>query len=97
MDIAIGILNERVNANGERLLKFMDEADVENLNVTRLGMADGKATWKTREIESTIDYVVENKRVRRNIRKMVIDEDGEWDVNTDHNVPNMDRVICGKT
>ena len=39
----IGILNERVNTNGERLLKFMDEADVENLNVT---MADGKVTWR---------------------------------------------------
>ena len=35
----IGILNEQVNANWEKLLKFMDEEDVEYLNVT---MADGK-------------------------------------------------------
>ena len=48
----IGILNERVNANGERLLKFADEADMENLNVT---MADGKVTWRARENESAID------------------------------------------
>ena len=79
----IGILNERVNANGERLLKFMDEADVENLNVT---MADGKVTWRARENESAIDFVLANEGARRNIRKMVIDEEGEWDVNTDHNV-----------
>ena len=79
----IGILNERVNANGGRLLKFMDEADMENLNAT---MADGKVTWRTGEYESAIDYVLVNEIVRRNIRKMVIDEEGEWDVNTDHNV-----------
>ena len=69
----IGILSERVNANGERLLKFMDEADVENLNVT---MADGKVTWRARENESAIDFVLANEGARRNIRKMVIDEDG---------------------
>ena len=68
---------------GERLLKFMDEANVENLNVT---MADGKVTWRVRENESAIDFVLANEGARRNIRKMVIDEDGEWDVNTDHNV-----------
>ena len=60
----IGILNEHVNANGERLLKFMDEADVENLNVT---MADGKVTWRARENESAIDFVLANEGARRNI------------------------------
>ena len=90
----IGILNERVNANGERLLKFMDEADLENLNVT---MAEGKVTWRTREYESAIDYVLVNERARRNIRKMVIDEEGEWDVNTDHNVIEIELYVgkCG--
>ena len=65
------------------LLKFADEADMENLNVT---MADGKVTWRARENESAIDYMLVNEGARRNIRKMVIDEEGEWDINTDHNV-----------
>ena len=76
-------MNEHVNANGERLLKFIYEADVENLNVT---MAVGKVTWRARENESAIDFVLANEGARRNIKKMVIDEDGEWDVNMDHNV-----------
>ena len=61
----------------------MDEADIENLNVT---MADGKVTWRTRENESAIDFVLANEGARRNIKKMVIDEDGEWDVNTNSDV-----------
>ena len=48
----IGILNEQINANGEKLLRFMDETDLENLNVT---MAEGKVTWKSKEHESAID------------------------------------------
>ena len=37
-----------------------------------------------------------NERARRSIRKMVIDEDGEWDVNTDHNVIWIELCV-GKT
>ena len=59
----IGImLGERINKNGEMLLEFMDELNMENLNVT---LAEGRVTWCAREQESAIDYVLVNEKNER--------------------------------
>ncbi|XP_045120039.1 uncharacterized protein LOC123509656 isoform X1 [Portunus trituberculatus] len=58
MNAHVGILGERVNRNGEMLGDFVDEMELENLNVT---FAEGRVTWSAREQESAIDCVGEWK------------------------------------
>ncbi len=79
----IGILGEVVNSNGQMLLDFTEENDLENLNIT---IGEGQVTWNAREARSAIDYVLVNSRARECISRMWIDEDGEYDITTDHNM-----------
>ena len=78
----IGLLGERINQNGELLDEFVDEMNLENLNVT---LAEGRVTWNARNQESAIDYVLVNEKMRECVSRMWIDEDGMIDVVSDHN------------
>ncbi|MPC62955.1 hypothetical protein E2C01_057046 [Portunus trituberculatus] len=61
MNAHIGLLDERMNRNGEMLEEFVNEMELENLNVT---LAEGQVTWNAREHESAIDYMLVNGRMR---------------------------------
>ena len=77
-----GILGEPVNANGQKLLDFCDEYELEILNHT---IMDGKVTWRSKEYESAIDYAVVNTKASERIKEARIDENGTIDIDTDHN------------
>ena len=79
----IGILGEDVNVNGQMLLEFTEENELENLNVT---IAEGRVTWSRNESESAIDYMLVNENARKKVQCMWIDEEGRMDVASDHNM-----------
>ncbi|MPC73953.1 hypothetical protein E2C01_068296 [Portunus trituberculatus] len=69
------------------LEEFVDEMELENLNVT---LAEGRVTWNAREHESAIDYLLVNERMREIVSHMWIDKDGMVDIVSDHNMLVMD-------
>ena len=94
MNAHIGILGERMNRNGEMLVEFADETDLENLNET---LAEGRVTWSARDQESAIDYMLVNERMRELVTRMWIDEDGMIDIVSDHNMLVMECMLYGNT
>ena len=81
----VGILGEKINKNGELLLQFSEECDLEIGNITK---AKGKVTWRKKggKEKSAIDYILMNNRIRHRIREISIDEDGIIDTKSDHNM-----------
>ena len=78
-----GILGERINSNGQKLLDFADENSFEILNHT---LSESKGvTWFNDKYESAIDYILVNESARNRVVEMSIDEEGIFDINTDHN------------
>ena len=55
------MVSERMNLNGEMLVKFRDELNLENLNKT---VAEGPVTWSASNQESATDYVLVNGKMR---------------------------------
>lgn len=78
----IGILGEGVNTNGNMLLDFMEEKQLENLNLT---MAEGRVTWEQRGTKSAIDFILVNEEARRKVKGMMVGEEGVMDLGSDHN------------
>ena len=73
--------------------------DLEVLNHT---IGQGKVTCKCRHFESAIDYILVNQRARGNVIEMVVDEEGDFDMDTDHNVLMLSyqwgsRAVKGKS
>ena len=87
----IGLLGERINANGSMLREACEEESLEILNET---VAEGKVTWCRREQQSTVDYVLANEHARKKVMSVFIDEEREFSVNTDHNLLLV-RYECG--
>ncbi|RUM30945.1 MAG: hypothetical protein DSY42_03570 [Aquifex sp.] len=92
MNAHIGVLGEEVNRNGNLLLEFAEENGLEILNVT---LAEGRVTWADRMNESAIDFILVNERARRYVRDMWVDECGQIDVMSDHNMLAM-TYECGR-
>ena len=65
------------------LVEFVDKMNLENLNVT---LAEGRVTWNAREHESAIDYMLVNGRMRENVSRMWVNEDGMVDIVFDYNM-----------
>ena len=86
----IGILGEEENRNGELLREVCENMSLEILNET---IAEGKVTWRGRESKSAIDYVLVNENARENISGMWIDEEGEFDVSSDHGLLHI-KYLC---
>ena len=64
-------------------MEFVDDNCLENLNVTR---ADGRVTWAARGQQSAIDFVLSNRLASEHVSNMWIDEEGVYDISTDHNM-----------
>ena len=79
----IGILGEEVNENGQLLIEFTEEMNLENLNVT---IGNGEATWNARGQKSAIDFMLVNEKAREHVKNMWVDEEGVIDVQSDHNM-----------
>ena len=82
MNAHTGILGEPINKNGQKLLDFSEDCELEILNHT---IAEGKITWKAREFQSAIDYCLVNNLAREHVGLFYIDEEGNVDIDTDHN------------
>ena len=95
MNAHTGILGEPINRNGQKLLDFAEDCQLEILNHT---IAEGKITWKAREFQSAIDYCLVNNLAREHVGYFYIDEEGNIDIDTDHNtlVLNFD-ISLGKS
>ena len=78
-----GILDKYINPNGEKLLNFAEENNMEILNHT---IAQGKVTWSSNDMRSAIDYVLVNEKASETVKEMWIDEEGWIDIDTDHNM-----------
>ncbi|KAF2353786.1 Endonuclease/exonuclease/phosphatase [Trinorchestia longiramus] len=76
----VGILGEKVNRNGHKLIDFCEENEFENLNVT---IGNGLHTWENKEWKAAIDYMLVNHEARQHVREMYVDEN-EFDIDTDH-------------
>ena len=85
MNAHIGILGEKVDKNGELLLKISEDMDLEILDITE---AIGKVTWKRKNSNETsaIDYMMVNDKSKEKIMGMTIDENKEIEINSDHNI-----------
>ena len=71
--------------NGELLLAFTEENYLEIGNIT---MAKGKVTWRKKggKEQSAIDFVLMNDHMKYRIQEILIDEEKEIDLKSDHNM-----------
>ena len=85
MNAHIGILGEKINKNGELLLPFTEENYLEIGNIT---MAKGKVTWSRKggKEKSAIDFIIMNDHMKFRMQEIIIDEEKEIDLNSDHNM-----------
>ena len=85
MNAHIGILGEKINRNGELLLAFTEENDLEIGNIT---MAKGKVTWSRKggKEKSAIDFIIMNDHMKSRMQEIIIDEEKEIDLKSDHNM-----------
>ena len=81
----IGILGEKIDKNGELLLAFTEENYLEIGNIT---MAKGKVTWSRKggKEKSAIDFILMNDHMKYRIQEIIIDEEKEVDLKSDHNM-----------
>ena len=85
MNAHIGILGEKIDRNGENLIIFAEENNLEIGNITN---TIGKITWRRigGKERSAIDYILYNEKSSKKIKEIRIDENKEIDINTDHNM-----------
>ncbi|KAF2345282.1 Endonuclease/exonuclease/phosphatase [Trinorchestia longiramus] len=76
----VGILGEKVNENGHKLIDFCEGNEFENLNVT---IGNGLHTWESKGWKAAVDDVLVNHEARYHVREMYMDEN-EFDIDTDH-------------
>ena len=85
MNAHIGLMGERIDKQGELLLRLADERDMEITNIT---IAEGKVTWQrpNSEEKSAIDYVLVNHKARLKIDRVEIDDTRRIENHSDHNM-----------
>ena len=72
------------NNNGNRLLSFSNDSGMTIINCSK--MYYGKITWTRGPHTSTIDYILGSHSIMGKVRKMVVDEKGNYHMGSDHNV-----------
>ena len=77
MNAHLSMLGEPVNQNGEMLAEFIDKMNLENLNEM---LAEGRVTWSARNQESTINFVLVNRKMCESVTWIWIDEDRMIDI-----------------
>ena len=79
-----------VNRNGKMLVVFTDEMNLENLNET---LAEGRVTWRARNQDSAIDFMLVNGKMLESVTRIWINEDRMIDILLDHNMLLVDCKI----
>ena len=78
---------EKIDKSGELLLAFTEENDLEIGNIT---MTKGKVTWSRKggKEKSAIDFIglLMNDHMKCRIQEIIIDEEKEIDLKSDHNM-----------
>ena len=79
----IGILNEQINRNGNLLLQFTQN---HNLNILNITNAIGQVTWQRGNQKAAIDYVIINNKLANEECRVCIDENRQIETYSDHNI-----------
>lgn len=74
-------LNGREGNNGRMMKRLAEDLERELLRED----CEGQHTWMARDRRTCIDYALASKRLGSNLQKVVVDEEGEWSVSSDHN------------
>ena len=89
----VGVLDEDVNGNGQRLLDFAEAERFEILNMT---IGHEQATLSQNGRGYVVDYALVNDKARQNVVGMKVDDSGLYDINTDHNMIEVEFNRRGK-
>lgn len=73
-----------LNSNGERLLNFRNDSNLEILNCSK--MCSGKFTWFRNNLQSTIDYMLCSNNLVSQVCEFIVDDDRKYGLGSDHNV-----------
>lgn len=73
-----------LNSNGRKLINFRDDSDMTIVNCTR--KCFGKITWFRHPYSSTIDYFLVSDSVYQCTNDMIVDEDRNFNIGSDHNM-----------
>ena len=71
-------------SNGESLLNFRDDANLNILNCSKL--CSGKFTWCRGNLKSTIDYMLCSHNLMNRVVSLLVDEGRKYGLGSDHNV-----------
>jgi hypothetical protein len=72
------------NKNGDELEKMVEELEVKIINKSEKCI--GKWTWSKNNKKSIVDYVLACDKTKEKIQKMNIDDEGEYNILSDHNL-----------
>ncbi|KAG0411885.1 hypothetical protein HPB47_010975 [Ixodes persulcatus] len=68
--------------NGTMIRQLAEDVELEILNLRE--DCEGQHTWMVRDRRTCIDYALALKRLGSNLQKVVVDEEGELSVSSDH-------------
>ncbi|KAG0411987.1 hypothetical protein HPB47_010874 [Ixodes persulcatus] len=77
-------LDGREDNNGRMMRRLAEDLELEILNLRE--DCEGQHTWIVRDRRTCIDYELASKRLGTNRQTVVVDEEGEWSVNSDHKI-----------
>ncbi len=70
------------NTNGRRILKMIEKGEMRMWN--KEDKCIGKWTRMRGEDRSIVDYMIGDKEITKNLKKMNIDDEGKWECRSDH-------------
>ncbi|KAG0444546.1 hypothetical protein HPB47_013673, partial [Ixodes persulcatus] len=75
-------LDRREDKNGRVLRQLAEDLELEILNLRE--ECEGKHTWKVRDKKTCIDYALASKSLSKRLQKIVVDDNVELSVGSDH-------------
>ncbi|KAG0441865.1 hypothetical protein HPB47_015827 [Ixodes persulcatus] len=75
-------LDRREDKNGQMLRQLAEDLELEILNLRE--ECEGKHTWMVRDKTTCIDYALASKRLSNRLQKIVVDDNGELSVGSNH-------------
>ena len=82
------------NVNGMKFLDFCNDVNMSIFNCSR--KCQGKITWFRNNLSSTIDYIIGNDKTENCLNSMMVDEDRNLNLGSDHNMIILNMVFNNK-